>query len=390
MMTDDVDGAPASSPAPAPACSSVSFRRPGDPVFQPLEDEHGQEGKKKLADLLLTSMQMQHLLVFVGSGASLCCGYPGMWALYQEVKGLPNFELVRGRLKHPETNENIEDLLSRCDAHLLLREDRKVKEFRLRAIAKVLELCRDRAPLERLEHHKDFLRKLARRRARDSRLKLFTTNYDLCFEAAAGAVSMVPIDGFSFSQPRRFDPRFFEYDIVRRDGVSESSSFVPGVFHYYKIHGSVDWAVRDGKAEINPGVSADAAGIVYPARAKYQRTFEQPHLEIVAQYLAALRQPNTCLLVIGFGFADDHLTRPILSALETNPHFRMIVADPVAEKRLAQDTEGNWPQLASLSQRTDLTFINAKFDELVPLIPDLSALSPAQELARAIQKVARP
>jgi hypothetical protein len=382
-------GAGTDEAAPPPA-STVSVRVPGSTAFRLLEEpvfEGGPTAARKLNDLLMSSMQMQHLLLFAGSGTSLHCGYPGMGDLYSRVSKLPEFDKALKKVKHPVADRNFEELLSRCDAHLLLESDKTVENFRRKAIDEVLSSCRAPEPLTKLESHQAFLLKLARRRARDARLKLFTTNYDLCFERAASAVGMIPIDGFSLGHPRRFDPRFFDYDIVRRDGVSETSTFVPGVFQYFKIHGSVDWAARGDGTEVDVSVGADNACLVYPARTKYQRTFEQPHLELVAHYLAALRQANTCLVVLGFGFYDDHLTRPILSALQTNPHFRMIVVDPYADSNLER-TEGNWPRLDRLSTTADLTFVKAKFDEFVALIPDLTALSPAQELAIAVQKVA--
>ena len=49
----------------------------------------------------------------------------------------------------------------------------------------------------RLIGHTRFLQRLSKRRIRDSRLKLFTTNYDLCFEKAAAFLgeSIKLIDG---------------------------------------------------------------------------------------------------------------------------------------------------------------------------------------------------
>jgi len=240
-----------------------------------------------------------------------------------------------------------------------------------------------------LHAHCIFLHRLSRRRARDTRLKLFTTNYDLCFEIAAGRQGGVVIDGFSFTQPREFDPRYFGYDIVRRSQSGEShGSYLEGVFQLYKLHGSVNWARdRKGTIRIDPNPSPDDACLIYPAKGKYRQSFIQPHLELMSQYLAALREPNTCLIVVGFGFNDDHLAEPILAAVRTNPHLRLIVVDPNAEKA---SKYGNiyWRRLFEYSEQgDDVWIVNAAFQDFAVMIPDLKSLTPAERLRREIKKV---
>jgi hypothetical protein len=76
---------------------------------------------------------------------------------------------------------NIEEFLSRCDAFLQVNKDTDVSNF-VGDCKKVIL---------------------------DPRLKIFTTNYDLCFERAAGDLGLVVIDGFSFMQLRNYDSPFF-------------------------------------------------------------------------------------------------------------------------------------------------------------------------------------
>lgn len=52
--------------------------------------------------------------------------------------------------------------------------------------------------------HKTFLNKITARKPSDSRIQLFTTNYDTLFEQAANSAGFVVIDGFSFQQPENF------------------------------------------------------------------------------------------------------------------------------------------------------------------------------------------
>ncbi len=363
---------------------------PGWRTFRDVSDAGGgqrADDRRALDEYLLASLQVQHVLVLAGSGASVGAGGPTMQALWDKAAALPGFEQARSATRHGAARD-IEELLSRCDALLQIDETAStIGEFRQQAISMILEACRQAGASGTTETHEQFLKKLARRRARDSRLKIFTTNYDLCFEEAASKLGLITIDGFSFSTPRRFDPRHFDYDVVRRDIGGQSATFLPNVLQFFKLHGSVHWAARGNRIEIDHDVEANEACLIYPARTKFQRSYVQPHLELVARYLAALREPNTCLVVVGFGFADDHLTAPILAALDANPHFRLIVVDRDADDHLVKG-KGHWKALGAASKHADVAFVAGTFDAFVPMIPDLRALSPAEELAHAVRAVA--
>lgn len=383
------DSLPPSNPereSSTPPTEVVRVRLPDTSEFLPLDSsDEGKKNDMRLKDYLRSSLQMQHLAILAGSGTSVESGYPPMHELWSQASSLDAFDSTR-KLVQYEFGDNLEEFLSRCDAYLELHPDTvDVKTTYRAAIEMILEKCRSPSDGVKDEGiHESLLRKVARRRARDSRVKLFTTNYDLCFENAAGNLGITPIDGFSFGGVRKFDPRFFDYDIVRRSPHVEGSSFVPGVFQYFKLHGSVDWRNRNGTIEVDPSVTADDACLIYPARAKFQRSYEQPHLELMARYLATLREPNTCLVVVGFGFNDDHLSGPILAALRSNPHFRLIVVCRGPESRLEKATSGPWSELKKLAPKADATFIAASFSKFVELIPDLSALSRGEQIEALI------
>ena len=294
--------------------------------------------------------------------------------------------------------ENIEALLSRCDAYLQIKKSANVEKFVSASKAVILKKCSeflDSANDLQLASHRTFLHRLSRRRVRDSRMKLFTTNYDLCFERAAGKQGLIVLDGFSFTQPRQFDPRFFLYDIVRRPSTGdEVGNPLEGVFHLYKLHGSVNWdQSASGDIEIKSDPTPETACLIYPAKGKYQQSYVQPHLELISQYFSALREPNTCLIVSGFGFNDDHLSEPILAAVRTNPYLRLIIVNPSADDHTSRPKEPNrfWEALYGLAkQGEDVWLINANFSEFAEMIPDLKSLTPAQRLTRDIKSLANP
>lgn len=296
------------------------------------------------------------------------------------------------KVKHELENQNIEAFLSRVEAFLQVNPgDTEVSTFLDASKQVILDRCSAFLDREKLATHKTFLHRLSRRRVRDQRLRVFTTNYDLCFERAAAELGGVALDGFSFTAPRRYDPRFFGYDIIRRPRSGDDlGHYLEGVFLLYKLHGSVNWARgQEGTIYEKDKPTPAEACLIYPATGKYQQSFVQPHLESMAQYLAAVREPNTCLLVVGFGFNDDHLAEPLLAAVQSNPHLRLIVADPGAESNA---TNGNryWNRFFELSGLgEDVWFINASFADFAQMVPDLKSLTPADTLMKAIKGVTR-
>jgi hypothetical protein len=256
----------------------------------------------------------------------------------------------------------------------------------------ILDKCSAFLDVTKLEAHKTFLHRLSRRRVRDQRLKVFTTNYDLCFERAAAELGGVALDGFSFTTPRRYDPRFFCYDIIRRPRIGDDlGQYLEGVFLLYKLHGSVNWArAHDGTIREKDRPTPAEACLIYPATGKYQQSFIQPHLESIAQFLATIREPNTCLISVGFGFNDDHLAEPLLAAIESNPHMRLIVVDTVAKTKVTSGDHRFWRQFCKLSASgEDVWFINASFGDFAQMIPDLKSLTPADALMKAIKGATR-
>ncbi|NQD36807.1 SIR2 family protein [Permianibacter sp. IMCC34836] len=368
--------------------------------------------REELKNLLLSSLQMQHVIVLAGSGTSLgpvtkgpsmrtlweCCvnANPGAGSAARTVSPAAAKVIAEIGYDIAAEKENIEALLSRCEAYLQVKGSKEVTAFITASKQVILEKCSefiDPADANQLAAHRTFLHRLSRRRVRDSRLKLFTTNYDLCFETAAGRQGLVVLDGFSFTQPRQFDPRFFLYDIVRRPTTGDDAGTpLEGVFHIYKLHGSVNWSRKtENEIEVEPKPTPDLACLIYPAKGKYQQSYVQPHLELVSQYFSALREPNTCLIVTGFGFNDDHLSEPILAAVRTNPHLRLIVVNPFADDLTARPKEKNkyWETLFSLAkQGEDVWLVNANFGDFAEMIPDLKSLTPAQRLTRDIKLLA--
>ncbi|HGB7582966.1 TPA: SIR2 family protein, partial [Salmonella enterica subsp. enterica serovar Java] len=287
---------------------------------------------------------------------------------------------------------NIEHFLSNCEAFLAFHHDGEVLAFLNEVKTIILNKCRDflENGSSDLSSYVSLLQKMGRRRVRDPRLKVFTTNYDLTFETAASELGMMVVDGLSYTGVRRFDGKYFNYDVVHRD--ENEHEFIDGVFNLFKLHGSVSWIRKNGQIYENQKPTATNACLIYPAKGKYQQAFIQPHLELLSRLLDFLRKKNSCLIISGFGFNDDHLSEPIYSAIKSNPSMRLIVVDFKCATHINNKGENGsskyWGLLKELSlSGYDIHFLNASFKDFVNLIPNLRALTPAEQLAKAIKQV---
>jgi hypothetical protein len=149
------------------------------------------------------------------------------------------------------------------------------------------------------------------------------------------------------------------------------------------MHGSVDWKRAGNQILKTAGAEPKKPLIIYPRLSKFESSYEQPFLEMMSRFQASLRQPNTGVLVIGFGFNDAHVTQPLLSALDSNVNLKIIVVDPGLET----STNKAVGALKALIGQGDwrITLVADKFEIVVPSIPDLVAQS---ELEQHRQRVA--
>ncbi|MGE8163749.1 SIR2 family protein [Paraburkholderia sp. NPDC080076] len=416
---NDKAGEAAPDPLGSEYSGKLVYRRPGDPDWVALSedaysvihriDDLDADARARIAanrqtvtDTLSAALQYTNVGFFAGSGTSLgVANGPSMWKLWTTAmctdasgKQLKNdAEQVCERIRYSEReNPNIEHFLSQCDAYLAFSADAQVESFLTSVKALILELCSAFLTSEGsdISAYRYLLQKLARRRVRDPRLKVFTTNYDMCFETAASDLGITVVDGFSYARNRRFDGRHFNYDIVRRD--ADRHEYVEGVFHLHKLHGSVSWE-RKGNDVFEVGSPmAEKACLIYPAKGKYQQAFLQPHLELLSRFLDFLRQPNTCLITAGFGFNDDHLSEPIFSAIQANPSLKLILTDHRCAEHVHNDghhgSSPYWGRFGELAEKGfDVHFIGGSFADVVHVIPSLRAVSPAEQLADAVRRI---
>ncbi|AIR88126.1 SIR2 family protein [Pseudomonas cremoricolorata] len=365
------------------------------------DDEQVRANKATLSAMFASALQIPNLGFFAGSGTSLgAVGGPSMWELWQRAMCPEGQNRLSERAAqvadtvryHERENPNIEHFLSQCDAYLAFNNDVEVSTFVNDVKALILHACSEfmNSDNSDISAYRNLLQKLARRRVRDPRLRVFTTNYDMCFETAASDLGMVTVDGFSYTRKRRFDGKHFTYDIVRRE--ADSHEFTEGIYHLLKLHGSVSWSREGTEIYEHVAPAPENACLIYPAKGKYQQAFLQPHLELLSRFLEFLRQPNSCLIIAGFGFNDDHLSEPVYSAIQSNPSLKLILCDfqgiTHLHNRGQHGSSPYWGKFHDLAMEGfDIHFVSCSFGDMVSHIPHLRTASPAEQLANAVRRV---
>jgi hypothetical protein len=196
-----------------------------------------------------------------------------------------------------------------------------------------------------------FLSKLVARDSNLGRTHLFTLNYDTLFEQALELLGIQYFDGFTGRAAARFDPSVYGLDVYYPGEVAEGRVRRFDKFlHFYKLHGSIHWFEQDGEMRArHPDLapfksygaksSADKAtslatladhapsvGIL-PTANKFAQTLTMPYAHLFRSFQVRLGIPQTFLLVLGYGFGDDHVSRIIENAL-MNPSLVMLVIEP--------------------------------------------------------------
>jgi SIR2-like domain len=366
----------------------------------PTAVEAAKRAKEQLESVLSSVLLSENLVILTGLGTSMCIKdsagnsvAPTMSDLWGKTKSsTKDFDGVLAAVHHPREStgswkEDIETLLSRCQMSIELEDNATIREFIAKTEDLIVKSCSFLNLLPAgsgLSTHEAFLRKIARRPVRFQRTKLFTTNYDLCFETAAGASGFVVIDGFSHTSPQEFDGMHFGYDIVRRDPETEVPSYIPNVIQLLKLHGSVDWD-RLPTGQIQRAIDPKRPVIIYPRNAKFESSYNQPYFEMMSRFQSALRLPNTGLLIIGFGFNDAHLVGPLNSALRSNTSLRLVAVAPSYETKRPAFIQS----LHSLIEAGDrrLALLATGFEELVAHIPDLKAPSEEEQHISRLKQV---
>jgi NAD-dependent SIR2 family protein deacetylase len=147
-------------------------------------------------------------------------------------------------------------------------------------------------------------------------LRVFTLNYDLCVEKAY------------YEEYKEYPERGFERDSSRswNHELLEDSERESANIYLYKLHGSIDWTrdpdsdrltFSDSPSKIEAGRGQMIFGT------SYKLQYVDPFLFLVYQ-ARRLSLEAKLIVVIGYGFADEHINAILGQALRQQPHKRLI------------------------------------------------------------------
>lgn len=331
----------------------------------------------------------KNLLVLSGAGSSMDVRGPSMQQLWDKAEekykkgNFDGFKIIREAVNFKSDKKDLEALLSQIDGYGKFVNNPEIEidntKQKLSTIKNdIFDLiktnCTIPIPKENFPH-KILLEKLLQRKQTNPRVKVFTLNYDLLFEYAANEVNAIVVDGFSFTFPRTFSGRFFDYDIVQREGskLKEEDNFIQRVFHLHKLHGSLNWERNnEGKVEIKE--NPEKPLMIYPRDAKYEDSYEQPYFEMMARFQRNLRLNNdTVLICIGYSFNDKHINAAIEEALNQNPGFRLAVFDPGFENEGVSSSLKEIKKAALESER--ILLASETFTDFAKYFPEIQTYS---------------
>ncbi|HFI2431096.1 TPA: SIR2 family protein [Streptococcus suis] len=169
-----------------------------------------------------------------------------------------------------------------------------------------------------------------------SKISVFTTNYDLFNEYSLEANNIVYTTGFPSTLAKRFDINQFKYRLV--DDTNRYKDKWQPVFkeaNLYKIHGSINWiSGEDGFLyQSNSTVTDDDVVVIYPTMLKHKETAQAPYSELFREFSNCLQKKNTTLIVMGYGFPDEHINTIISQNLK-NQDFNLIIFGNKNESKL--------------------------------------------------------
>ncbi|MDR4468489.1 MAG: SIR2 family protein [Nitrospira sp.] len=353
-----------------------------------LSDQSVKDAKHRLQALIAEWLRMENLVVLTGSGTSVSSGGKVMADLERDVletvkatKEFPSKLLKENVLKIIDDREkespksSFEDWLSflvnasylgtapsspfdgvkwKGSAELTQDDLLWFVERAGRSIFAECALSLPDAPASgstNIAPHLSFLAKLVARDSNLGRAHLFTLNYDTLFEQALELLGIQYFDGFTGRADARFDPSVYGLDVYYPGEVAEGrvrrfDKFV----HLYKLHGSIHWQVRGNElrarhpdlvpfADYRDRKHTERAALlddltksipsvgILPTANKFAQTLSMPFAHLFRSFQIRLSAPQTFLLVLGYGFGDDHVTRIIETAL-MNPSLVMLVVEP--------------------------------------------------------------
>lgn len=169
-----------------------------------------------------------------------------------------------------------------------------------------------------------------------NKINIVTTNYDLFNEYSLESNRIVYSTGFENNLYRNFNVNSFKQRLVddtnRYKDVWQPTSKEANLL---KIHGSINWTSDESGQLIQKDIfkQSDEEIIIYPTMLKHRQTAQAPYSELFREFANVLQVPNTVLIVMGYGFPDEHINNIISQNLK-HQDFTLIVFGDTSEDNM--------------------------------------------------------
>ena len=282
-------------------------------------------------------------------------------AVTSESDIIVRYEQIKKKQGDDKLKVNYEDLLStlhRWSAalsngakQLTIKSDISVDVDKLsleeciRQVTKVLaNNCNVEVGENELLTHKNFIRKLLSRPFNLKRVNIFTLNYDTLIEQAADSAGIELFDGFVGTNRRYFRPESYEQDLhIPIETTKGKVHPHDRVLRLYKLHGSITWKALYASSFDSYGVEMvnyerikdEDRLLIYPATSKYGDSLGMPYAELFRRFSSNVTRPQSTLLVVGYGFEDEHVNT-IIEQEVVSPSFTLLIVDPTPNSNLVK------------------------------------------------------
>lgn len=307
-----------------------------------VEDMSFKEAVTKVKTFLRTQLKSPNLNVFLGSGCSLQA-IPLMGNTFEELKKDEKW-LELGQFDG--NSKNIEGYLDWLNTGIrfLEHDSSEVEKGRKESLEKsfnttkkalldsIVKNYEDKSEdvQQTIRNYRQFYNAIfSIRSVKDyPPINIFTTNYDLFNEVAMEDLGIQYTNGFTGTVRRVFSPSVFQLRLVDDENrYKDKWSVFRRYVKLYKIHGSIDWKYDKNSGSVIQFNNAEndlADILIYPTINKHLETQQSPYSELFRALTISLQKPSSTLIVIGYGFPDEHINHLISQQL-MNEDFTLIV-----------------------------------------------------------------
>lgn len=153
--------------------------------------------------------------------------------------------------------------------------------------------------------------------SRAGETEVYTLNYDLVVETAFENANVFYFDGFvggirPVFQTAAVDPVL--------SGAAREVRPPKSWVRYWKMHGSINWEAKDdnGRLEVRRNPDKSDACLIYPSSNKYSDSRRLPYVVLQDKFRRSLVSGSKSLVVLGYGFGDEHINEIIYDSLDRN------------------------------------------------------------------------